>query len=82
VTGGAVVGGKVVGVTVSLDGDGVGVTEGDGDTIVVLDDGATLGAGETVVSFPYEDSSNKSPHSSSTTSWWRRSMFKTERPES
>lgn len=55
VMGGAVVGGEVVGVIV-FDGTGVGATEGDGDIVVVFDDGAILGAGDTVVSFPYENS--------------------------
>jgi len=67
VVGDAVVGDRVV-------GDGVGVTEGngngdgDGATVVVFEDGATLGAGDTVVSFPYENSSNNSSHPSSITS--------------
>ena len=50
--GGAVVGGEVVGTMVFRDGAGVGAMEGDGDNVVVLNDGATLGAGDTVVSFP------------------------------
>jgi len=69
--GGAEVGGEVVGVTVLSDGAGVGVMEGDGDgeTVVAFEEGITLGAGDTVVSFPYNEysSTGVSSHAALTT---------------
>ena len=47
------IGAAVVGATVLLDGMGVGATEGDGEMVVMFDEGVTEGAGDTVVSsFP------------------------------